>query len=64
MATIDMDKAAGQIKAAWQMNIPPKLAIPMRVIASVVAIRVSWMPMCRSARSPTTWSPGFSDPDA
>jgi hypothetical protein len=32
------EKAAGQIKAARQMDIPAKLAIPMRVIASIVAI--------------------------
>src|SRR3977135_1394010 len=32
------DRAAGQIKAARQMDIPAKLAIPMRVIASNVAI--------------------------
>ena len=38
MTTLDLDKAAGQIRAARQMDIPPKLAIPMRVIASIVAI--------------------------
>jgi predicted unusual protein kinase regulating ubiquinone biosynthesis (AarF/ABC1/UbiB family) len=32
------EKAAGQIRAARQMDIPAKLAIPMRVIASNVAI--------------------------
>ena len=32
------DRAAGQIKAARQMDLPAKLAIPMRVIASNVAI--------------------------
>jgi predicted unusual protein kinase regulating ubiquinone biosynthesis (AarF/ABC1/UbiB family) len=32
------EKAAGQIRAARQMDIPAKLAIPMRVIASIVAI--------------------------
>jgi predicted unusual protein kinase regulating ubiquinone biosynthesis (AarF/ABC1/UbiB family) len=32
------DRAAGQLKAARQMDIPAKLAIPMRVIASNVAI--------------------------
>jgi predicted unusual protein kinase regulating ubiquinone biosynthesis (AarF/ABC1/UbiB family) len=38
MTALNMDKAAGQIKAARQMDIPVKLAIPMRVIASIVAI--------------------------
>jgi hypothetical protein len=32
------ERAAGQIKAARQMDVPAKLAIPMRVIASNVAI--------------------------
>ena len=40
MTAINMkpDRAAGQIKAARQMDLPAKLAIPMRVIASNVAI--------------------------
>ena len=38
MTAINMEKAAGQLKAARQMDIPAKLAIPMRVIASNVAI--------------------------
>jgi hypothetical protein len=32
------DRAAGQIRAARQMDVPAKLAIPLRVIASNVAI--------------------------
>src|SRR5262249_43556483 len=32
------ERAAGQIRAARQMDIPAKLAIPMRVIASNIAI--------------------------
>jgi len=40
MTAINMkpDRAAGQIKAARQMDLPAKLAIPLRVIASNVAI--------------------------
>ncbi len=38
MTAINFDRAAGQLKTARQMDIPPKLAIPMRVIASIVAI--------------------------
>ena len=38
MTTVNLDRAAGQIRAARQMDIPVKLAIPMRVIASIVAI--------------------------
>lgn len=38
MTAVNMDRSVAQIKAARQMDIPPKLAIPMRVIASAVAI--------------------------
>jgi predicted unusual protein kinase regulating ubiquinone biosynthesis (AarF/ABC1/UbiB family) len=40
MTAVNMrpERAAGQIRAARQMDIPVKLAIPMRVIASIVAI--------------------------
>ncbi|MBB2771314.1 MULTISPECIES: ABC1 kinase family protein [Mycolicibacterium] len=38
MTAVNMDRSVAQIKTARQMDIPPKLAIPMRVIASVVAI--------------------------
>ena len=39
MTAANMDRIApGQIRAARQMDIPAKLAIPMRVIASNVAI--------------------------
>jgi predicted unusual protein kinase regulating ubiquinone biosynthesis (AarF/ABC1/UbiB family) len=38
MTAVNMDRSVAQIKTARQMDIPPKLAIPMRVIASIVAI--------------------------
>lgn len=38
MAAANMDFSADTIKTARQMDIPAKLAIPMRVIASIVAI--------------------------
>jgi predicted unusual protein kinase regulating ubiquinone biosynthesis (AarF/ABC1/UbiB family) len=38
MTADNMDRSVAQIKAARQMDIPAKLAIPMRVIASNVAI--------------------------
>ena len=53
MTAIDMDRAAGQIKAARQMNIPAKLAIPMRVIASIVAISCQLDAHVPVRRSPT-----------
>ncbi len=38
MTAVNMDRSVAQIKTARQLDLPPKLAIPMRVIASVVAI--------------------------
>ncbi|CAN5453580.1 AarF/ABC1/UbiB kinase family protein [soil metagenome] len=62
MASVDFDRAAGQIKTARQMNIPPKLAIPMRVIASIVAISCqldAYVPVRQIAEELV---PGFSNP--
>jgi predicted unusual protein kinase regulating ubiquinone biosynthesis (AarF/ABC1/UbiB family) len=38
MTAVQMDRSVAQIKTARQLDVPPKLAIPMRVIASNVAI--------------------------
>ncbi|MGV0656279.1 AarF/UbiB family protein [Mycolicibacterium thermoresistibile] len=38
LTAVDMDRSVAQIKTARQMDLPRHLAIPMRVIASVVAI--------------------------
>jgi predicted unusual protein kinase regulating ubiquinone biosynthesis (AarF/ABC1/UbiB family) len=38
MAAVQIDRSVAQIKTARQLDVPPKLAIPMRVIASNVAI--------------------------
>jgi predicted unusual protein kinase regulating ubiquinone biosynthesis (AarF/ABC1/UbiB family) len=38
MTAVNMDRSVAQIRTARQMDIPAKLAIPMRVIASNVAI--------------------------
>ncbi|MBO0677610.1 AarF/ABC1/UbiB kinase family protein [Mycolicibacterium sp. S2-37] len=38
MAAVNMDRSVQQIKTVRQMDVPAKLAIPMRVIASNVAI--------------------------
>ncbi|MGK2880919.1 MAG: macrolide-binding ATPase MABP-1 [Mycobacterium sp.] len=63
MTAIDFDRAAGQIKAARQMNIPPKLAIPMRVIASIVAISCQLDAHVPVRQIAVDLVPGFSDPD-
>ncbi|WP_293004225.1 AarF/UbiB family protein [Mycobacterium sp.] len=58
-----LDRAGAQIKTARQMDLPPKLAIPMRVLATSMAI------MCQlDAHVPTQklsyeLVPGFADPD-
>lgn len=38
MAGVQMDRSVAQIKTARQLDLPPKLAIPLRVIAATVAI--------------------------
>jgi predicted unusual protein kinase regulating ubiquinone biosynthesis (AarF/ABC1/UbiB family) len=59
-----LDRSVSQIKTARQMDLPPKLAIPMRVLASSMAI------MCQlDAHVPTRklseeLVPGFAEPDA
>ncbi|MGH3636305.1 MAG: macrolide-binding ATPase MABP-1, partial [Mycobacterium sp.] len=58
-----MDRSVAQIRTARQMDLPPKLAMPLRVIASGVAI------MCQlDAHVPTRalseeLIPGFAEPD-
>ena len=64
MTTLELDKAAGQIKAARQMDIPPKLAIPMRVIASIVAISCQLDAHVPTRSIAERTGPGFADPDA
>jgi predicted unusual protein kinase regulating ubiquinone biosynthesis (AarF/ABC1/UbiB family) len=55
------DRAAGQLKAARQMDIPSKLAIPMRVIASNVAIACQLDAHVPARRLATELIPGFAD---
>lgn len=62
MTTLNFDRAAGQIKAARQMDIPPKLAIPMRVIASIVAISCQLDAHVPVRSIAEELVPGFSDP--
>ena len=38
MTYSQLDRSVSQIRTARQMDLPPKLVIPMRVIASVAAI--------------------------
>ncbi|MCV7260240.1 macrolide-binding ATPase MABP-1 [Mycobacterium shimoidei] len=64
MTNRQIDRGVAQIRTARQMDLPPKLAIPMRVLASAMAI------MCQlDAHVPTQalseqLVPGFAEPDA
>ncbi len=64
MTVGQIDRSVSQIKTARQMDLPPKLAIPMRVMASVAAI------LCQlDARVPIKalseeLIPGFAEPDS
>lgn len=64
MTNVNFEKVSGQIKTARQMDIPPKLAIPMRVIASVVAISCQLDGHVPTRRIADEMVPGFANPDA
>jgi predicted unusual protein kinase regulating ubiquinone biosynthesis (AarF/ABC1/UbiB family) len=55
------DRAAGQIRAARQMDVPAKLAIPLRVIASNVAIACQLDAHVPVRALATELIPGFAD---
>ena len=61
MINVTMDRGVAQIKAARQMDIPAKLAIPMRVIASNVAISCQLDAHVPAKRLATELIPGFAD---
>ena len=61
MAARNMDLSVDQIKAARQMDIPAKLAIPMRVIASNVAISCQLDAHIPARRLAEDLIPGFAD---
>jgi predicted unusual protein kinase regulating ubiquinone biosynthesis (AarF/ABC1/UbiB family) len=55
------DRAAGQLRAARQMDVPAKLAIPLRVIASNVAIACQLDAHIPARRLATELIPGFAE---
>jgi predicted unusual protein kinase regulating ubiquinone biosynthesis (AarF/ABC1/UbiB family) len=61
MAARNMDLSVDQIKTARQMDIPAKLAIPMRVIASNVAISCQLDAHIPTKALATELIPGFAD---
>jgi predicted unusual protein kinase regulating ubiquinone biosynthesis (AarF/ABC1/UbiB family) len=62
MTALNFERAPGQLKAARQMDIPPKLAIPMRVIASIVAISCQLDAHIPVRKISEELVPGFANP--
>ncbi len=63
MTVSQIDRSVAQIKAARQMDLPPKLAIPMRVIASVAAILCQLDAHVPIKALSEELIPGFAEPD-
>jgi predicted unusual protein kinase regulating ubiquinone biosynthesis (AarF/ABC1/UbiB family) len=63
MTVAQMDRSVSQIKTARQMDLPPKLAIPMRVIASVAAILCQLDAHVPIKALSEELVPGFAEPD-
>jgi predicted unusual protein kinase regulating ubiquinone biosynthesis (AarF/ABC1/UbiB family) len=59
-----LDRSVSQIKTARQMDLPPKLAIPMRVLASAMAIMCQLDAHVPTKRLSEELVPGFVEPDA
>src|SRR6201995_4241904 len=64
MTVSQMDRSVSQIKTARQMDLPPKLAIPMRVIAAVAAILCQLDAHVPIRALSEELIPGFAEPDA
>jgi predicted unusual protein kinase regulating ubiquinone biosynthesis (AarF/ABC1/UbiB family) len=64
MTVGQIDRSVSQIKTARQMDLPPKLAIPMRVIASVAAILCQLDAHVPIKALSEDLIPGFAEPDA
>jgi predicted unusual protein kinase regulating ubiquinone biosynthesis (AarF/ABC1/UbiB family) len=64
MTMVQMDRSVAQVRTARQMDLPPKLAIPMRVIASVTAILCQLDAHVPIRALTEELIPGFAEPDA
>ena len=62
MAAVNMSGSVEQIKTARQMDLPAKLAIPLRVIASIVAISAQLDAHVPVRELAEQLIPGFADP--
>jgi predicted unusual protein kinase regulating ubiquinone biosynthesis (AarF/ABC1/UbiB family) len=63
MTVGQIDRSVAQIRTARQMDLPPKLIIPMRVIASVAAILCQLDAHVPIKRLSEELIPGFAEPD-
>jgi len=63
MTISHMDPSVAQIKTARQMDLPPKLAIPLRVVASVAAILCQLDAHVPIRALSEELIPGFAEPD-
>jgi predicted unusual protein kinase regulating ubiquinone biosynthesis (AarF/ABC1/UbiB family) len=63
MTVGQIDRSVSQIKTARQMDLPPKLVIPMRVIASVAAILCQLDAHVPIKALSEQLIPGFAEPD-
>jgi predicted unusual protein kinase regulating ubiquinone biosynthesis (AarF/ABC1/UbiB family) len=61
MTAVNMDRSVAQIRTARQMDLPAKLAIPMRVIASNVAISCQLDAHIPTRALATELIPGFAE---
>lgn len=61
MTVADMDRSVAQVRTARQMDIPAALAIPMRVIASNIAISCQLNARIPARRLASELIPGFAD---
>jgi predicted unusual protein kinase regulating ubiquinone biosynthesis (AarF/ABC1/UbiB family) len=64
MTVVQIDRSVAQIKTARQLDLPAKLAIPMRVIASVGAILCQLDAHVPIKALSEELIPGFVEPDA
>src|ERR1700754_2223230 len=58
-----LNQGVSQIKTARQMNLPPKLAIPMRVLATSMAILCQLDAHVPTRKLSEELVPGFAEPD-
>jgi predicted unusual protein kinase regulating ubiquinone biosynthesis (AarF/ABC1/UbiB family) len=63
MTTVQIDRSVAQMRAARQMDLPVKLAIPMRVISSVGAILCQLDAHVPIRGLSLELIPGFAEPD-